>query len=140
MTITLIGAGNVGYHLGKRLYQKDITVNQVFSRKLENAQLLAKEINAKAINKISAIDSKSTIYIIAVHDDAIGTVAKQLSQNKDMRDKIIVHTSGAVSSKLIASYFTHYGVFYPLQTFSKSRKVSFSKIPICIECWPLKRT
>jgi predicted short-subunit dehydrogenase-like oxidoreductase (DUF2520 family) len=27
----------------------------------------------------------------------------------------------------------NYGVFYPLQTFSKSREISFSDIPICIE-------
>jgi len=30
-------------------------------------------------------------------------------------------------------YFQQYGVLYPLQTFSKNRKIDFKKVPICIE-------
>ena len=45
MTITLIGAGNVGYHLGSRLYEKGLSIHQVFSRNLENASNLAKKLN-----------------------------------------------------------------------------------------------
>ena len=82
MKITLIGAGNVGYHLGKRLFKKGITVREVYSRQLKNAQYLAKKINAQPINDLSIVDSKSDLYIIAVKDDAIETVAKILSKNK----------------------------------------------------------
>jgi predicted short-subunit dehydrogenase-like oxidoreductase (DUF2520 family) len=34
---------------------------------------------------------------------------------------------------ILDGFSSNYGVFYPLQTFSKSRKVDFSDIPICIE-------
>jgi len=34
---------------------------------------------------------------------------------------------------MMEGFSTNYGVFYPLQTFSKSRKVDFSAIPVCIE-------
>ncbi len=133
MTITLIGAGNVGYHLGRRLFKKGLTIHQVYSRELKNAQNLAKKIKAKPVNELTAVDVEADLYIIAVKDDAIELVVAELSKHKGMRNKLIVHTSGAASSQLIARYFNHYGVFYPLQTFSKTRQVKFSTIPICID-------
>ena len=133
MRITLIGAGNVGYHLGKRLYKKDFCIHQVYSRNVENARKLAQKIRAKPTNDLATINSESAIYIIAVKDDAIGLVAAQLAKNDGLTDKLIVHTSGAVPSAILAPYFKNYGVFYPLQTFSKSRKIRFSNIPICID-------
>lgn len=132
MKITLIGAGNVGYHLGKRLFKKGITVRQVYSRQLKNAQFLTKKINATPIHELSAVDAKSDLYIIAVKDDAIETVTKALSEQKGMKHKLVVHTSGAASSELIAKYFSKFGIFYPLQSFSKARKIRFSNIPICV--------
>ena len=133
MTITLIGAGNVGYHLGKRLFKKGLTIHQVYSRNLKNAELLAKKTKAKPVNELTTIDAEADLYIIAVKDDAIASVAAELSKNKGMQKKLVVHTSGAANSQLIARYFKHYGVFYPLQTFSKTRQVKFSTIPICID-------
>ena len=133
MTITLIGAGNVGYHLGKRFFKKEIIVRQVYSRQLQNAQFLAKKIKAAPIHKLSAVDAKSDLYVIAVKDDAIASVAKALSKNKGMKGKLVVHTSGAATSETIATYFSKFGVFYPLQSFSKARKIRFSNIPICVD-------
>ncbi|MEM6317408.1 MAG: DUF2520 domain-containing protein [Bacteroidota bacterium] len=132
MTITLIGAGNVGYHLGRRLHKKGWTIRQVFSRKLANAELLATKVGAHAIDDLMALDAQSDWYIISVSDDAIGQVAQQLSKIYGMQDKLVVHTSGAASTRLIAKYFKRAGVFYPLQTFSKNRKVKFRNIPICV--------
>ncbi len=133
MTITLIGAGNVGYHLGKRLFKKGVTIHQVYSRNLENARLLAKKIGAKPVNLFNKIDATADLYIIAVKDDAISSVAAELRNNKGMKRKFVVHTSGAANSQIIGTHFKRYGVFYPLQTFSKTRKVNFSKIPICVD-------
>ena len=108
MKTTLIGAGNVGHHLGLRFREMGIDVEQVFSRNLAKAQILAKRINAQATNDLLAINSKSDIYIIAVKDDAIGAVARQLAPtlklsgtgsrlsvgSKVVNQKLIVHTSG----------------------------------------------
>jgi len=138
MKITLIGAGNVGYHLGKRLFKKGIIVRQVYSRELKNAQFLANKIKTNALNDISRIDSKSDLYIIAVKDDAIEIVANALSQNKGMKRKLVVHTSGAAASEILSKYFLNFGVFYPLQSFSKSRKVRFTNIPICVHADKVK--
>ena len=132
MKITLIGAGNVGYHLGKRLFKKGIIIQQVYSRNLENATTLAKKIKAIPTNDLASITNQAEVYIIAVKDDAIAAVAKKISQNKGMKNKLVVHTSVAASSQLIGNSFKHFGVFYPLQTFSKNRQIKFSNIPICI--------
>ena len=133
MKITLIGAGNVGVHLGKRLHKKKIQIHQVFSRTLSNAKALGVQVNANYTNQLEAIDGRADIYILAIKDDIIGRVGAQLAQNKTLKKKLIVHTSGAVASTMLKSYFKRFGVFYPLQTFSKSKKVDFKNIPICVD-------
>ena len=45
----------------------------------------------------------------------------------------IVHAAGSVPMNILDGFSVNYGVFYPLQTLSKSRKVDFSTIPVCIE-------
>jgi predicted short-subunit dehydrogenase-like oxidoreductase (DUF2520 family) len=47
--------------------------------------------------------------------------------------RLIVHTAGSVPMNILEGFTNTYGVFYPLQTFPKSRKVDFADIPICIE-------
>lgn len=133
MKIILIGAGNVGYHLGKRLFKKKINVSQVYSRTLENAKYLGKQINTKYTNQLAEIETTADMYIIAIKDDYIERVGARLAENKSIRKKLIVHTSGAVASTVLAPFFKRYGVFYPLQTFSKSKKVTFKNIPICVD-------
>jgi len=133
MKITLIGAGNVGYHLGKRLYKKGFSIPQVYSRTLKNAKHLAKQIKAEPIDDLQQIDSSSDLYLLAIKDDALATVAAQLATHTSLRKKIIAHTSGAVPSTVLAPYFKNYAVFYPLQSFSKSKIISFKNIPICID-------
>ena len=131
MKITIIGAGNVATQLAKRFYEKQCKILQVFNRTLENAQTLASLVNSEAIYNPKEINLNADFYIIAVNDDVIEHTAKQLSLILP-KDKIIVHTSGATSSKVLQSCFENYGVFYPLQTFSKSQNADFDRLPICI--------
>ncbi len=126
--IVLIGAGNVGYHLGNRLYEKGLRIQQVFSRVKEKAENLASEVNAQAITKLSNITLDADLYILAVHDSAIAEVATQLP----VLDKLVVHTSGATPSTALQPHFQRFGIFYPLQTFSISKEVDFEQIPICV--------
>lgn len=129
--IVLIGAGNVAYHLGHRFHQQGLDVLQVFSRKKTKANKLAKQIKTKAITDLQQLDKNGDIYIIAVHDSAIALVAQQIK--KLIPNKLVVHTSGATPSTVLKPFFKNYGIFYPLQTFSISRKVDFDNIPICID-------
>jgi len=115
--------------LGLALHNEGYLISQVYSRSQKNASILSKKLKAEAISDIKKLSSDSTIYIIAVKDDAIESVAKQLK----LKDKIVIHTSGSVSMEVLQKSSKNYGAFYPLQTFSKEKQSNFKTIPICIE-------
>lgn len=129
MKAVIIGSGNVATHLGKALTKAQVQVSQVWSPNYENAAALAKQIGADAISNLTAIALDADICVISVKDDAIAKISDQLTGFKGL----VVHTSGAVSLDVFANKFDNYGVFYPLQTFSKHKAVDFKTIPICIE-------
>lgn len=126
ISVVILGAGNVAYHLSKAIQNtKDFEVVQIFNRTLANID--------PTLSTIPATDNPNDIvtadlYIIAVSDDFIDHISSLLLHKKGL----IVHTSGSTSMKILKTHES-YGVFYPLQTFSKSRTVDFSEIPICIE-------
>ncbi len=127
--ISIIGSGNLATQLGLALHKEGYLISQVYSRSQKSAALLSKKLKAEAISNLKKLSTDSTIYIIAIKDDAIESVAKQLK----LKEKIVVHTSGSVSMKVLQKSSKNYGVFYPLQTFSKERQSNFKTIPICIE-------
>jgi predicted short-subunit dehydrogenase-like oxidoreductase (DUF2520 family) len=124
--IALIGSGNVATHLGLSLVDKGYTITQVWSKKLENADILAKKLNSTATNYLKNI-KKADLYIVAVKDDSLESIIGQLNVNN------IVHTSGSIGLEVFENKFENYGVFYPLQTFNKDMILEFQTIPICIE-------
>lgn len=129
MRITLIGSGNVATHLGAALKNAGHRIVQVYSRNGHNAALLAYHIGAEAINDLNSISTDTDIFIISVSDDAIAGITEQLAKY----DKLIVHTSGATDLYTLLAFTDLAGVFYPLQTFSKTKEVAFRSVPLCIE-------
>lgn len=128
MNVSIIGSGNVATNLGKALKLANVKVLNIWSQRFENAQTLAAEIDAKAITDLSLIDKNSDIILISVKDDAITEVSAQLHNYKGL----MAHTSGAVSLDVLKQH-QNYGVFYPLQTFSKQKELDFSQVPLCLE-------
>jgi len=128
--ITLIGAGNVATHLGQAL-ARVAEVVQVVSRNIESAQRLSNLIGGDCIASSSLDEVKcgSDFYLIAVNDDSIKPIAESLPDYPG----IWAHTSGSVPADVFAGYKTNYGVFYPLQTFTRDVKVDVSEIPFFIE-------
>ena len=129
MRITLIGSGNVATHLGAAFKNAGHRMVQVYSRNEQNAALLAYHIGAEAIDELDNINTETDIFIISVSDDAIAGIAGQLAQY----DKLIAHTSGATDLYTLLAFTDKAGVFYPLQTFSKTKEVDFRAVPVCIE-------
>ena len=121
----------MGTQLSKRLFQKGQNVVQVFSRKAEKAEKLGKAIKADFTNDLKKISVDADLYILAVHDDFIGFVAKKMSKIIHP-DSLVTHTSGSTPSTVIEPYFKRSGVFYPLQTFNIHKKPAWSKIPVCL--------
>ena len=124
--ITLIGSGNVATHLGLSLLKRRYNIQQVFSRKIKNADLLAKKLNSKPFSDLNNLDN-SDLIIVAVNDDAIKSVLRQLNTEN------IIHTSGSVGLENFNRKFKNFGILYPLQTFNKDVSLDLSKTPICIE-------
>lgn len=127
--ITLIGAGNVATQLGLALYNEGYLISQVYSKTSSSASTLAKKIKAEAITDLKKLNADSSIYIIAIKDDLIDAVAKKIN----LKDKIVAHTSGSISINSLKDISKNYGVFYPLQTFSKDKNLNFREVPVCIE-------
>jgi len=129
MKVCLIGSGNLATQLGIALFKKGHEIVQVWSRTAGNAMDLAVQLNCQYTNEISLINTDSDIYIISVADKAI----EQVLSGHFCGNKLVVHTSGSTPMELLSPYCENFGVFYPFQTFSKSKKVDFGTIPICLE-------
>lgn len=127
--IVLIGAGNVATQLACAFDNAGFQISQVYSRTTESAEKLGGDLNTGFTTDLNAIVSDADLYIVSVSDDAV----KPLANNLFLGDKLVVHTSGSISIDEIKQMSDNYGVFYPLQTFSKTRKADFKSIPICIE-------
>ncbi|PSR09361.1 MAG: DUF2520 domain-containing protein [Bacteroidetes bacterium] len=129
--IVLVGAGNVAWHLGRQLAHCGLCVSYVWSRSAEKATALANHLGCPGGNTLQDIPPRAALYLIAVKDDAIAAVAATLAQ-VIAPGALVLHTAGATPSTVLSPYFSHYGVFYPLQTFSRDREVDFKTIPLCL--------
>lgn len=110
--IFIIGSGNVAFHL---------------VRAYSEAGIKAIGINPHTLEGIPASPGTG---IIAVRDDAISEVASRLAHKGF---SCIAHTSGSVGIEALEGAAARTGVFYPLQTFSKDRELTYSEIPFFIE-------
>ena len=129
MRITIIGSGNVATHVAAAFKNVAHAIVQVYSRDMQNASLLAYHVKAEAIDNLEQINPETDLFVISVKDDAIESIAAELASY----NKLIVHTSGATSLQALLKYTQSAGVFYPLQTFSKTRELNFNTVPLCIE-------
>lgn len=124
--VVLLGLGNVGVHMAKAFIDSDqIELVQIYDRAKKNTNLF--DSSVAITDKIENLQ-EANIYVIAISDDAISNFSKQLK----LKQGLVVHTSGAISLEALKCK-TNKGIFYPVQSFSKKRKVDFHNIPIAIE-------
>lgn len=113
--VTIVGTGNVACHLFKVL-------SSVKSREEWETVI----VNSRTLEGLPEL---SDLILISVKDDAIPEVALRLIG----KGKTVAHTSGSVSIDVLKGIAKEYGVFYPLQTFSKKRELNYKEIPFFIE-------
>ncbi|WP_417886914.1 Rossmann-like and DUF2520 domain-containing protein [Zunongwangia sp.] len=124
--VVLLGAGNLAYHLFQVINNTNsVEVIQVYNHQSEKLKQFE---GTTAITTDKDQIKEADIYLISVKDDAIPEVASILIS----KEGLVVHTAGAVTINALSKN-TNFGVFYPLQSFSKNKKVDFKEIPICIE-------
>lgn len=125
--IVILGAGNVALHLYNAFSQNEKTrVIQVYNRNTGSITFIDPAVT-EATDELSEL-KEADIYIVCVKDDAIAAISGKLP----FTNKLVVHTSGTIPINNLGDV-NRRGVFYPLQTFSKDKKVDFQTIPVCIE-------
>jgi predicted short-subunit dehydrogenase-like oxidoreductase (DUF2520 family) len=127
--IAFAGSGNVAWHLAKGLSGQGFVISGIWSRNYANAKSLADSCDSVAIENITELGLNADLIIIAVPDKSIEEVASAIVDFNG----IVVHTAGSVSMNVLKGKFEHYGVLYPLQTFSKEIQVNMAEVPFFIE-------
>lgn len=138
--VVLLGAGKVATHLAPALLDAGYRITQIYSRTTEAARTLAEPLNVPYTDKFNAIDTNAEIYIACVSDEALPTVARALcstinrQQRKANSHPLFLHTAGSIAMDVWREAGAkRYGILYPLQTFSKERKVNMSEVSLFVE-------
>lgn len=137
MTIGFIGAGKVGFSLGKYLANNGQSVSGYYSRNAASAKEAAKFTNSKFYDTLEMIVQDSEVLFVTVSDSAIEMVWNQLKE-LPLAGKIICHCSGVLSSEIfsdIANYNCYGYSIHPLLAVSDKKESykEFSKTLFTIE-------
>lgn len=131
MKVVIVGSGNVATHLSLAMASLEgIEICQVYSPTEAHAEILAERLNCDFVANPTQIRKDADVYLFALKDQVLETVIRAVPANNGLW----LHTSGSMPMQVFAGYTERYGVLYPLQTFSKSREISFQGIPLFIEC------
>ena len=130
--IAFIGAGNLAWHLAPELENYGHKVSLVNNKSRKNAiALIDRLYNASYKKNLDFSRSDIDILIIAVNDNYIEEIASEIIVPEHC---CIIHTSGTQSIEILKrSAALHYGVLYPLQTFTKGVRASFKDTPVFVE-------
>ncbi len=130
--VSFIGSGNLAWHLAPALDNAGFVVTEVYSQNPKHAEALTERLyQAEAKTSLDFSTSSSRIFIIAISDDAIKDVATEIVLPDD---SFLIHTSGSQPMNILRfAAIDNIGSFYPLQTFTKNKKVDLKTTPIFIE-------
>ena len=131
MRIAFIGAGRLATNLAQALYEAGHEIVQVYSRTKESAETLANLVNARGVDDLCEVTRDAEAYIFAVTDTALPSLIDALGEGRE--ETVFLHTAGSIDMDVFATHVRHYGVIYPMQTFSKERRVDFSRVSFFVE-------
>jgi predicted short-subunit dehydrogenase-like oxidoreductase (DUF2520 family) len=127
--ISFAGAGRVASALCLELDAAGHTIDLIASGSEKSCRTLAESCNAKWSRTLIFPES-SDIIIVSVPDHRLEEVLSNLSCGPKT---LVVHTAGSIGVNVFPGSLPCTGVLYPLQTFSKERKVNFRDLPFFIE-------
>ena len=132
LKIAILGAGNLSWNLAPALEDAGHEITEVYARDLQKAKEITERIyTATPKDDLDFSESRAELFILAIKDDALSEVADQLILPEG---SVLVHTSGAMPVEVISQSSASYvGVFYPLQSFTKGKKVDFEEVPFLLE-------
>jgi predicted short-subunit dehydrogenase-like oxidoreductase (DUF2520 family) len=121
LRVGIAGGGRVAQAIGRALQSCGVPIDFIASRNSEHAGTAADFIGGDAVAvSYHALASQATHVLIAVSDDAIGSVAKTLAAEDGVM-RMALHTSGSYGPELLAPLSEKgisCGSMHPLQTIS----------------------
>ena len=127
-SVVIIGSGNVAEALAQACCEAwGVELLAVVARNEERGRHIAKLADTEYIGEMGEAP-EADFHIISVSDRAVAEVAEQLPEYEDT---ILLHTAGSVDMASLGR--ERCGVLYPYQTFTASRKVDFSQVPLFVE-------
>jgi len=127
--ISFAGAGKVAEALSGELFHAGYRIDLMVSRSEQTGRPLAASRKAEWSSELIFPDSTKVI-IVSVPDHSLKDVLCSIRCNPDT---VVAHTAGSFGLDIFPVHLKHRGIFYPLQTFSKNRKVNFTDLPILLE-------
>lgn len=101
MKIGFIGAGKVGFSLGRYFMEHDVCVSGYYSQNLNSSKEAAAFTKTKYYEQLEEIIEESDTLFLTVPDGSIREVYSEIIQS-DIEGKCLVHCSGAMSSMIFS--------------------------------------
>jgi predicted short-subunit dehydrogenase-like oxidoreductase (DUF2520 family) len=123
-TLSIIGAGRVGRAIGRRLRELGWKIGAVVTCSDPSARKAVRSIGAgHAHSFLTRQVLAAQVILITTPDHSVAGIAEELSRvgAEELRRKIVLHTSGALSSNVLEPVRrcgASVGSMHPLQTFS----------------------
>lgn len=120
MKIGFIGAGKVGFSLGKYFAKHNIYVTGYYSKNVNSSKEAALFTVTSYFSEIEELVKQSDIIFITTSDGAIQEVWNSIKE-MSIKDKIVCHCSGSLSSDIFSNreYHNVYGYsVHPIYAFS----------------------
>ena len=131
MKVSIVGFGNVGYHLSKSFLESGVEIHSIFNRSDIALPDLLESHNIPFLHELKQLPDSSDLVLLCISDDHIKEVSHQLPDTIK-RSAIIAHTSGIYGPDILADEIQQKAAFYPLNSFSKEASVDWSRTPIFI--------
>lgn len=127
----MLGAGNLAWSLAPALQHAGVRVSHVWSRNAAKARELADSLGAPtlAVGSLDDVPRGEPLYVVALTDSAIADVARRMHGCGG----IWAHTSASVEPAVMTPASPAVGVLYPLQTFTRGRRVELRDVPVFVE-------
>ena len=106
-----------------------LDLKQVYSRSEDSAKCLADTLDCGYTTDIKKVIPDADIYVFSLKDDVLTEIIASMPTKRGLW----IHTAGSVDIDVFKKNAESYGVIYPMQTLSISRKTDFSKIPLFVE-------
>ncbi len=137
LDVCIVGPGRLGTALATQLQRNYDCVDTIVARhsSIAKAIALAEKIDATA-KELDSADFDQTVTWLCVPDGALTTCAKALAQRREWKGKIVLHSSGALSSdelQPLRDKGASVGSAHPMMTFAPEATTQLAGVVFALE-------